>query len=74
VLAGFCAAIAARAAAARLETGSKWQFDGYTCACAASSLLIKSAESETITGRFIDPARLIPAAASIAGSAWLKKF
>ena len=68
VLAGFCAAIAARSAV----SGQK-PFDGYACACAAASLLIQAANSERIAGKFIDPAELAGAAAAIAGSAWLPK-
>jgi NAD(P)H-hydrate epimerase len=65
VLSGFCAAIASRLRAMAA-------FDGYICACAAASLLIKCAESEEIAGKFIDPAQLLSAASFIAGSAWLK--
>jgi NAD(P)H-hydrate epimerase len=61
VLAGFCAAIAAR----------QKPFDGYACACAAASLLIKAAESDGVAGAFIDPAELVRPAAAIAGAAWL---
>ena len=61
VLAGFCAAIAAR----------QEPFDGYACACAAASLLIQAAGSEGIAGAFIDPAELARPAAAIAGAAWL---
>jgi NAD(P)H-hydrate epimerase len=60
LLAGFCAAIAARAGIAH-------------AARAAASLLIKAAESETVAGKFIDPADLAKAAATIAGTAWLLK-
>jgi NAD(P)H-hydrate epimerase len=58
VLAGFCASIAARSGIA-------------PAARAAASLLIQSAKSETVAGKFIDPADLAAAAASLAGSAWL---
>jgi NAD(P)H-hydrate epimerase len=61
VLAGFCAAIAAR----------QKPFDGYTCICAAASLLIRAAES--IAGAFFDPAELARAAALVAGQTWLPK-
>jgi NAD(P)H-hydrate epimerase len=66
VLAGFCAAIAARQTQAR-DSG----FDAYICACAAASLLIQAAASEKIAGRFVDPAEFAAAAAAIAGRAWL---
>ena len=59
VLAGFCAAIAAR-------TGNI-----YNSACAAASLLIKAAEAKSIAGCFADPAETANAAAFIAGKAWL---
>ena len=65
VLAGFCAAIAARIAATHKP------FDGYACACAAASLLIQAAKSDGIAGAFIDPAELARPAAAIAGAAWL---
>jgi NAD(P)H-hydrate epimerase len=66
VLAGFCAAIAARA-------GRGKTFDGYACAAAAASLLIRAALSPELAGRFADPKEIASAAASIAGSAWLPK-
>jgi NAD(P)H-hydrate epimerase len=58
VLAGFCASIAARSGIAH-------------AARAAASLLIQAAKSETVAGKFIDPADLARAAAAIAGTAWL---
>jgi NAD(P)H-hydrate epimerase len=58
VLAGFCAAIAARNGIAH-------------AACAAASLLMQAAESDGISRAFIDPAELATAAAAIAGTAWL---
>jgi len=61
VLAGFCAAVAAR----------QKPFDGYACACAAASLLIQAAKDESLAGRFFDPAELADAAAAIAGAVWL---
>jgi NAD(P)H-hydrate epimerase len=64
LLAGLCAAVAGRSRAADC-------FDGYTCACAAAALLIESARSREIAGRFIDPAELAAPAARIAGRAWL---
>jgi NAD(P)H-hydrate epimerase len=59
VLAGLCAAIAAR----------QKPFDGYACITAGASLLIQAAES--IAGTFFDPAELARAAAHVAGKAWL---
>ncbi|MDR0290905.1 MAG: bifunctional ADP-dependent NAD(P)H-hydrate dehydratase/NAD(P)H-hydrate epimerase [Treponema sp.] len=64
VLAGFCAAIMARCG----DSGLWWQ-----CACAAASLLMRAAEADGVGGTFFDPAKLAPAAAAIAGSAWLRK-
>jgi NAD(P)H-hydrate epimerase len=64
ILAGFCAAIAAR-------TACKKSFDGYECACAAASLLINAAKDKSVAGRFIDPAELLLPASRIAGGAWL---
>jgi NAD(P)H-hydrate epimerase len=69
VLAGLCAAIAARASAAR--RGPAAAFDGYACACAAAALLVEAAGAPGIAGRFIDPGELADAAAAIAGKAWL---
>jgi len=79
VLAGFCAAVASRSAiASRSAVAARQQsfqeekpFDGYACACAAASLLIKAAQSERVAGAFIDPAELARPAAAIAGAAWL---
>jgi NAD(P)H-hydrate epimerase len=69
VLAGFCASIASRA----VNPGprSPALLDGYSCMCAAASLLIKAAESKKISGRFTDPEAITRAAAVIAGKAWL---
>ncbi|MCL2191640.1 MAG: NAD(P)H-hydrate dehydratase [Treponema sp.] len=61
VLAGFCAAIAARG------------FDGYTCACAAATLLVRAAKTEGIANSFVDPGELARAAAAIAGGAWVRR-
>jgi NAD(P)H-hydrate epimerase len=66
VLSGFCASIAARQKAGGC-------FDGYACACAAASLLVRTAETESVAGRFVDPAELARAAAAIAGEKWLAK-
>jgi NAD(P)H-hydrate epimerase len=67
VLAGFCAAIAAR----MKKTGEP--FDGYTCAAAAAALLIRAAQSPDLAGRFADPLELAHRAASLAGAAWLPR-
>jgi NAD(P)H-hydrate epimerase len=83
VLAGLCAAIAARQRRASLiasheEGGGFPSFpggtggngvDGYACACAAAALFIEAAGA--VPGRFIDPGELAGAAASIAGKVWL---
>ncbi|MDR1301351.1 MAG: bifunctional ADP-dependent NAD(P)H-hydrate dehydratase/NAD(P)H-hydrate epimerase [Treponema sp.] len=62
LLAGFCAAIAAR-----MKRNAS--FDGYTCALAAATLLMETGRS---TGkRFIDPLGLAEQAAVLAGTAWL---
>ncbi|MHB9291003.1 putative ADP-dependent NAD(P)H-hydrate dehydratase / NAD(P)H-hydrate epimerase [Hollandina sp. SP2] len=65
LLAGFCAAIAAR-----MKRSSC--FDGYTCALAAAALLIETGRS--IGNRFIDPLGLAEKAAAIAGAAWLSSL
>ena len=61
LLAGFCAALAARTA--RLGI-----YDGYTCAAAAAALLIQTGRA---CSRFCDPLELADRAASLAGAAWL---
>jgi NAD(P)H-hydrate epimerase len=66
VLAGLCAAIAAR-----WRAGAGRPFDGYVCACAAAALLLEAARAPAIASGFVDPARLAETAASIAGKAWL---
>jgi len=74
VLAGFCASIAARWKAAIRSTAvtqNEKSFDMYTCACAAASLLVSAAKSESVAGTFIDPEKLTTAASVIAGGAWL---
>jgi NAD(P)H-hydrate epimerase len=65
VLAGFCAAIAAR----MRKSGAV--FDGYTCAAAAAALLIRAGQSPELAGRFVDPEEVADKAASLAGAAWL---
>jgi NAD(P)H-hydrate epimerase len=65
LLAGFCAAIGAR----MMQDGQG--FDGYTCAVAAAALLIASAKSEELAGRFLDPLEIADKAAGLAGEAWL---
>jgi NAD(P)H-hydrate epimerase len=61
VLAGFCAAIAAR----------QKPFDGYACILAAASLLIRAADG--VAASFFDPAELARSASLVAGEAWLPK-
>ena len=67
LLAGFCAAIAARV------SREDRNFDAYTCAAAAAALLISSAKDKTIAGRFTDPLEVAHVAANLAGEAWLGK-
>jgi len=67
VLAGFCASVAARWKARGIGA-----FDAYACARAAGALLIRSAGSKDIAGKFADPAEIALAAAAIAGAAWLE--
>ncbi|MDR0496028.1 MAG: bifunctional ADP-dependent NAD(P)H-hydrate dehydratase/NAD(P)H-hydrate epimerase [Treponema sp.] len=62
LLAGFCAAIAARMA---LEN----RYDPYNCAVAATALLIASGKEHK--ARFTDPLELADKAADLAGAAWL---
>jgi NAD(P)H-hydrate epimerase len=68
LLAGFCAAIAARMVRENVP------FDGYTCAAAAATLLIAAGKLPELSSRFIDPLELADKAADIAGEAWLKGF
>ena len=65
VLAGFCAGIAS------LMYVRNKGFDGFTCACAAASLLVEAGKSKKVAGSFVDPAQVADAAAAIAGKAWL---
>jgi NAD(P)H-hydrate epimerase len=65
LLAGFCAAIAARMV--RENRG----FDGYTCAVVAAALLIATGNSVEVKTRFTDPLELANRAADMAGEAWL---
>jgi NAD(P)H-hydrate epimerase len=67
LLAGFCAAIAARMRAAERQGGTA--FDAYTAAAAAGTLLI--AASCGMGRRFYDPLELASPAARAAGEAWL---
>ena len=62
LLAGFCAAIAAR-------MYRNHSFDGYTAASASAALLIESGFS--IGKCFVDPLELADTAAILAGKAWL---
>ena len=66
LLAGFCAAIAARA-------GVENRFDGYDCACAAASLLVRAAEPQGDAPGFVDPGELARIAAFVAGGAWIRR-
>jgi NAD(P)H-hydrate epimerase len=65
LLAGFCAAIAARMG--RSAAG----FDGFTCAAAAAALLMEAGKNPAAARRFTDPLELADIAADIAGAAWL---
>jgi NAD(P)H-hydrate epimerase len=67
LLAGFCAAIAARMKAMERRGAV---FDGYTAAAAAGTLLIEA--SRGMGGRFYDPLELASPAAAAAGRAWLE--
>ncbi|MDR1566698.1 MAG: bifunctional ADP-dependent NAD(P)H-hydrate dehydratase/NAD(P)H-hydrate epimerase [Treponema sp.] len=62
LLAGFCAALAARAAGKE---------GGYSCACAAAALLIAAGKSQGLALRFTDPLEVAGAAADLAGRAWM---
>jgi NAD(P)H-hydrate epimerase len=64
LLAGFCAALAARTA--RLGI-----YDGYVCAAAAVALLIETGRVCAGTRRFLDPLELADTTAALAGAAWL---
>jgi NAD(P)H-hydrate epimerase len=66
LLAGFCAAIAAR-------TGAENRFDGYDCACAAAALLMRAAEPAGRVSGFADPGELARVAARVAGGAWIRR-
>ena len=65
LLAGLCAAIAARMV-------QESRFDGYTCAAVAAALLIETGSGERFPARFTDPLELADRAADLAGEAWLK--
>jgi NAD(P)H-hydrate epimerase len=67
LLAGFCAAIAARMRAMERRGAV---FDGYAAAAAAGALLIEA--SRCMGGRFYDPLELASPAAAAAGRAWLE--
>jgi NAD(P)H-hydrate epimerase len=64
LLAGFCAAIAAR-------MNRQGCYDGYTCAAAAAALLVETARDPDTARCFVDPLDLAEKAASLAGAAWL---
>jgi NAD(P)H-hydrate epimerase len=65
LLAGFCAALAAR-------TKKAGCYDAYTCAAAASALLMEAAVAPAFSRSFADPLDLAKAAARLAGEAWLR--
>jgi NAD(P)H-hydrate epimerase len=67
LLAGFCAAIAARV----IREGTA--FDAYNCAAAAAALLVASGKSSEFNTRFTDPLELADKAADLAGDAWLSR-
>ncbi|MDR2027989.1 MAG: bifunctional ADP-dependent NAD(P)H-hydrate dehydratase/NAD(P)H-hydrate epimerase [Treponema sp.] len=64
LLAGICAALAARLRAAG-------GFDGYTCAVTAAALLLEACRAEDTARVFRDPLELADRVAAIAGAAWL---
>jgi NAD(P)H-hydrate epimerase len=64
LLAGLCAAIAAR-------MKRRGCYDGYTCAAAAAALLAETGRAPEMARRFMDPLDLAEKAASLAGKAWL---
>ena len=64
LLAGFCAAIAAR-----MFVNSS--LDCFTCAAASAALLIASGSQDSVITRFTDPLELADEAADLAGKAWL---
>jgi NAD(P)H-hydrate epimerase len=66
LLAGICAAIAARWRAAP-ET----DYDGYTCAAAAAALLLEACRADDDAPAFRDPLELADRVAAAAGAAWL---
>ncbi|MHC6202234.1 NAD(P)H-hydrate epimerase [Breznakiellaceae bacterium SP9] len=66
LLAGICAAIAAR-----MKASASDGFDGYTCAAAAAALLLAAAAKAQAKQQFTDPFELADIAAGIAGAAWL---
>ena len=75
LLAGFCAAISARMAredgifAEGKSCREGKAFDAYTCALAASALLMAAAK--LLKNRFTDPMEIADKAADLAGAAWL---
>jgi NAD(P)H-hydrate epimerase len=64
LLAGFCAAIAAR-------MKRRGGYDGYTCAAAAAALLVETGRNPDRARSFIEPLDLAGKAAALAGDAWL---
>ena len=69
LLAGFCAAIAARMIQEKKASGDSKDFSAFTCAAAAAALLIAS--GKCLKNRFTDPLELADKAADLAGLAWL---
>ncbi|MDR3160824.1 MAG: bifunctional ADP-dependent NAD(P)H-hydrate dehydratase/NAD(P)H-hydrate epimerase [Spirochaetaceae bacterium] len=65
LLAGFCAALAARTKRADC-------YDAYTCAAVAVALLMEAAATPALSRNFADPLDLADAAARLAGETWLK--
>jgi NAD(P)H-hydrate epimerase len=64
LLAGICAALAAR----MVQAG---RFDGYTCAVTAAALLTEAGRQAQAAREFSDPMELADRVARIAGAAWL---
>jgi NAD(P)H-hydrate epimerase len=71
LLAGICAAIAARWRAVSGPGKAGPAYDGYTCAVAAAALLLEACQAENMARAFRDPLELADRVAVIAGAAWL---
>jgi NAD(P)H-hydrate epimerase len=72
LLAGFCAALAARFSVHRREHGEKTGADDLAAAAAAAASLLAAAASSR-GNAFGDPLDLVPRAARLAGAAWLPR-